>query len=181
MLLIMAALFSSLARVFGASDAQPRYRTVEIYDSLRSKALTLDAEIVGAQREDEVFGVLMETGYPEAVATLVSALDGSASLYYSKGGGTIGAGGHERPNAASKRLTAMAAAFLKHMTKTEESPLPKEGFTRFYVVTRSGLFTAEVREKDLGEGRHILSPLFHAAHELIHEIIATDDKIPNKG
>lgn len=176
----MAAFLSSFTRLIGATNASPRYKTVPIYDDLRSRALVLSAELAGARKEDEVFGVLMETGYPEAVATLISARDGSASLYYSSGGGTIGAGGHDRPNAASRKLVAMAAAFLKHMTKTEKSPLPKEGFTRFYFVTRSGLFTAEVKEADLGEGRHVLSPVFYAAHELIHEITEIDGKEPRK-
>lgn len=89
----MAALFSSFSRLFGGADATPRYKTVPIYDDLRSQALSLSAELAGAHKEDEVFGVLMETGYPKAVATLVSARDGAASLYFSSGGGTIGAGG----------------------------------------------------------------------------------------
>ena len=169
-LFIMAAFLSSLARLFGASDTAPRYKTVPIYDDLRSQALALSADLAGASKEDAVFCVLMETGYPEAVATLVSARDGSASLYYSTGGGTIGAGSHQLPNAAAKKLVAIAAPFLTHMTKTEKSPLPKEGYTRFYLVTRSGLFTAEAKEEDLGESRLALSPLFHAAHQLIHEI-----------
>lgn len=180
-LFIMAALFSSLTRLFGAADTAPRYKTVPIYDDLRSQALAISADLAGAKKEDEVYAVLMETGYPEAVATLVSACDGSASLYYSSGGGTIGAGGHAGPNAASKKLVAMAASFLKHLAKTEKSPLPKEGYTRFYFVTRSGLFTAEAKEEDLGESRLPLSPLFHAAHELIHEITLIDAKEPKKG
>lgn len=180
-LFIMAALFSSLTRLFGAADAAPRYKTVPIYSDLRSQALAISADLAGVKKEDEVYAVLMETGYPEAVATLFSAADGSASLYFSSGGGTIGAGGHAGPNAASKKLVAMAAPFLKHMTKTEKSPLPKEGFTRFYLVTRSGLFTAEAKEADLGESRLALSPLFHAAHELIHEITLIDAKEPKKG
>jgi len=177
----MASLFSSFSRLFGGADATPRYKTVAIYDDLRSQALAISAELAGAQKEDEVFGVLMETGYPEAVATLVSARDGAASLYFSRGGGTIGAGGHARPNAASKKLVALASSFLKHTSKTDTTPLPKEGFTRFYFVARSGLLTVEVKEEDLGMGRHPMSPLFHAAHELIHEISTIDAKEPKKG
>ncbi len=177
----MAAFLSSLTRLFGAADAAPRYKTVPIFDELRSQALAISADLSGAEKEDEVYAVLMETGYPEAVATLVSARDGSASLYYSSGGGMIGAGGHAGPNGASKKLVAKAATYLKHMTKTQKAPLPKEGFTRFYFVTRSGLFTAEAKEKDLGESSLALSPLFHAAHELIHEITLIDAKEPKKG
>lgn len=179
-LFIMAAFLSSLTRLSGAAEAAPRYKTVPVFDDLRSQALAISADLAGAKKEDEVYAVLMETGYPEAVATLVSASDGSTSLYYSNGGGTIGAGGHAGPKAASKKLVAMAAPFLKHMTKTEKSPLPKEGFTQFYVVTRSGLFAAEAKEEDLGESRLALSPLFHAAHELIHEITLIE-KEPKKG
>lgn len=175
-LFIVAALFSSLARIFGASDPSPKYKTVQIYDDLRSQALALGPDLVGAEKDDEVFAVLMETGYPEAVATLIATLDGSASLYYSNGGGTIGAGGHAGPNAASKALVRKAPTFLKHMAKTESRSLPREGFTRFYLVTRSGLLTAEVKEEDLGEDRHALSPLFYAGHDLISAIIAIDQK-----
>lgn len=169
----MAALFSSFGRLFGAGDA-PSYKTVEIYDDLRSQALALPPDVAGAEAGDEVLTVLMETGYPEAVATLVATPDGSASLYYSSGGGTIGAGGHDGPNRAARALVQAAATFLQHLKKTEKSPLPKEGFVRFYVVTRSGVFTAEVKEEDLGEERSPLSPFFFAGHSLISEVVAID-------
>jgi hypothetical protein len=39
-----------------------------------------------------ILALLMETGYPEAVATLVAVADGTSSLYFSNGGGFIGVG-----------------------------------------------------------------------------------------
>ncbi|MGH8018926.1 MAG: hypothetical protein ACREIA_11640 [Opitutaceae bacterium] len=171
---------SSIARLFGATPAST-YKTVEIYDSLRSQVLSLRPEQVGAKKEDQVIAVLMETGYPEAVATLVSVVDGAASLYFSSGGGIIGGGENERPNAASMKLVRLSASFLRSMSKAETTPLPKKGFTRFYVVTPSGLLTAEAKEEDLGEGRHALSPLFHAAHELITEVRLIDEQRREKG
>ena len=177
----MAALFSSIARLFGAADFSPRYKTVEVYDSLRTQVLSLRPEQVGATHEDEVIALLMETGYSEAVATLVSVIDGAASLYFSTGGGIIGGGEHEKANAASKKLIRMAGLSLKHMKRAATSPLPKESFTRFYAVTRSGLFSAEVKEEDLGEGRSPLSPLFHTAHELITEIRIIDEQRSKNG
>lgn len=180
-LLLMAAFLSSLARLFGADEPAARYKTVEVYDSLRSQVLGLRPEQVGAKKEDHVIAVLMETGYPEAVATLVSVVDGAASLYFSSGGGIIGGGENERPNAASKKLIRLADSFLRHTAKTEKTPLPKEGFTRFYFVTSSGLFTFEEKEEDLGEGRSVLSPLFHSAHELITELRLIDEQKAKKG
>ena len=66
------------------------YEQAEVYSDLRKQVLSLTSEQLGTN--SPVLAVLMETGYPEAVATLVSVADGSSSLYYSNGGGIIGAG-----------------------------------------------------------------------------------------
>lgn len=175
-LIFMATLLSLFTRLFGASEPAPRYKTEEIYDGLRPQILALAPDQLGVTAEEPILGVLMETGYPEAVATLVSVLDGAASLYFSNGGGIIGGGENPRPNAASKKLVRTAASFLKKMVKTMETPLPKEGHTRFYLITPSGLYTVEEKENDLGKGRSELSPLFHTAHELISELRVLDEQ-----
>ena len=144
------------------------YTLAETYTKLRSQALGVTAEIVGST--EEVFGVLMETGYPEAVVTLVALADGTASLYFSNGGGVIGAGQHAGPAVAARSLIAFAAHNVKRLDPTSETPLPKAGCTRFYMLTRHGIFTAEANEADLGENRDALSPLFYAAHELMAEM-----------
>ena len=69
-LFIMAAFLSTLTRLFIAADTAPHYKTVQIYDDLRSQALAISADLAWVKKEDEVYAVLMETGYPEAVATL---------------------------------------------------------------------------------------------------------------
>jgi hypothetical protein len=45
--------------------------------------------------------------------------------------------------------------------------MPSVGRVRFFLRTFAGTLTAEADEEDLGEGRHPLSPLFHAGHEVI--------------
>jgi hypothetical protein len=42
------------------------------------------------------------------------------------------------------------------------------------VLTVRGILTAEASEADLGENRHVLSPLFYAAQELITEMRKVD-------
>ena len=175
----MTALLSIITRLFGASEPAPRYITAEVYDGLRAQILALKPDQMGVTKDEPVVAVLMETGYPEAVATLVSVVDGAASLYFSNGGGIIGGGENPRPNAASKKLVRTAASFLKQMTKSEKTPLPKEGYTRFYLITPSGVYSAEEKEDDLGEGRSVLSPLFHTAHELISELRVIDEQRRN--
>ena len=165
-----ALLFASTV---AATKEPMNYAPAEIYTKLRSQALGVTAKTLGVN--DRVHGVLMETGYPEAVVTLVAMADGAASLYFSNGGGIIGAGEHEGPKVAARSLIAFAAHNLKGFVPTAETPLPTPGQTRFYILSDRGIFTAEASEVDLGENRHALSPLFYSAQELITEMRKVDE------
>jgi hypothetical protein len=149
------------------------YAPAEIYTKLRDQALGVTANTLVVT--NGVHGLLMETGYPEAVVTLVAMADGAASLYFSNGGGIIGAGEHEGPKVAARSLIAFAAHNLKGFVPTTTTPLPAPGRTRFYVLTDRGILTAEASEADLGENRHALSPLFYSAQELITEMRKVDE------
>jgi hypothetical protein len=148
------------------------YVLADAYSGLRTQALQLTAAQVGTA--DAVFGVLMETGYPEAVVSLLALSDGTASLYFSNGGGIIGAGGHPGPAVAARSLVAFAAHNLDHLGAAVEYPLPRPDHTRFYLLTSHGVLTADALERAFGENRHVLSPLFYAAQELITEIRTSD-------
>ena len=148
------------------------YALADTYKHLRAQALQLTAAQAG--NTDPTFGVLMETGYPEAVVSLLALSDGTASLYFSNGGSIIGAGQHERPAVAARSLVAFAAHNLGHLVEAVDCPLPRPGHTRFYVLTSSGVLTADAPERDFGENRHVLAPLFYAAQELITEIRTSD-------
>ena len=80
-----------------------------IYLDLRAMVLGARPDEIGLAPTPErprVWGVLMETGYPKGVATLVTLADGTTSLYLSTGGGTIGGGAHEAVASASRRFLA---------------------------------------------------------------------------
>jgi hypothetical protein len=113
------------------------------------------------------WGVVMETGFPEGYFTLVALSDGSASIYLSSGGGSIGGGAHETIRKASQAMVTLGAKFQPQATATKEFPPPKDGQTVFYLLTDAGVFTASAPEQDLGEERHAWSPLFQAGHEVI--------------
>ena len=146
---------------------------------LRAEALTRTADDIGVAVSSEhpnVFGILMETGYPEGVATLVVFADGSTSLYFSKGGGIIGAGEHDSVRAKHGAFFEEAEARLSAFKPATNSPPPKPGRVRFYVRTYRGTLTSEADEDDLGYKRHSLSKLFHAGQAVISAIReATDD------
>ncbi len=156
---------TSIAAAQATGGGVEPYKTADMYVDLRNRALGY--EPANAPASSKVIAVLMETGYPEAIATLVAVSDGAVSLYFSNGGGIIGAGEHIAVREVASVLLSSADALLPHASKTEAFPLPLRGHVRFYLVTTSGVFTAEALEDDLGYQRHSLSPLFHQAHELI--------------
>jgi hypothetical protein len=140
---------------------------------LRDQALTLDATELGiapTTARPHVWAVLMETGYQKGVATLVSFADGTSSLYFSTGGGVLGAGAHATVRAMGDALLTAAETHLADLTPMDVTPLPGVGRVRFYVRTFGGMMGAEADERVLGESRHPLSPLFHSAHAVISAI-----------
>jgi hypothetical protein len=146
----------------------------EVYDGLRQQVLHLTPDQLGAEFADApILAVLMETGYREAVATLVGVADGTSSLYFSNGGGFIGAGTHAAVAQANRRWLEATTAFLPELSEVIDPPLPGVGMTQFVAVMPDGLRGAVAPEDDLGEGRHELSPFFHAAQDVITQIRLT--------
>jgi hypothetical protein len=138
--------------------------------ALRDQVLGLEPGAVGAaptRARPHVWGVLMETGYPEAVATLVVLADGTTSLYFSNGGGVIGAGAHQTVRTAGEKLLAAGEAHFSAFTPAIDHPLPGVGRVRFILRTFDKTMATEAAEADLGGGRHPLSRLFYAAHGVI--------------
>jgi hypothetical protein len=136
------------------------------YKNLRSQALSMSPDQLGIQKMP-VWGLLMETGYPEAVATLVALGDGAVSLYFSNGGGIIGIGQHDVPRRIAAELLQMAPSFLEKTSAASKYPLPGEGETTFYFLTPEGVRAFHAKEEELGNDRTPLSPLFFKCHELI--------------
>ena len=142
----------------------------EIYFGLRNQILSLnpkDVGIVQSSKTPNVWGVLMETGYPQAVATLVSLANGTTSFYFSNGGGMIGGGEHVTVAQSTKSFVTSAEKYYQQMTLAESFPTPAIGKVKFYVLTFSGIFTIDVDENALGSGKHRLSPLFASGQEVI--------------
>jgi len=140
---------------------------------LREQALLVGPEALGFAASaalPHVWGVIMETGHPEGVVTLVALVDGTTSLYFSNGGGIIGAGEHESVRVANAAFLAAAEAQLADFSHAGATPQPGMGRVRLYVRTFGGTVGADAEEQELGEGRHTLSPVFHAGHAVISAI-----------
>jgi len=140
---------------------------------LRDMALSVtaaDLKLEPIEARPRVWGVLMELGYAEAVATLAVFADGSASLYISTGGGVIGAGEHKPVREEAEKLLSVTETHVADFERADETPYPKPGRVRFYVRTFQTMLTAEADEQDLGKLRHKLGPVFHAGHAVITQM-----------
>ncbi len=111
----------------------------------------------------------------EPAVTLVALADGTTSLYFGNGGGVIGAGEHEPVARARDSLIALAQQFDSKLTETTDFPLPSSGSVRFYLLTFSGVRTAEVSGV-----RHELMPLSQQADEVITAIRICHTKAKQK-
>jgi hypothetical protein len=144
----------------------------DVYERLRQQVLGLTPDQLGGGSfaEEPILALLMETRYPEAVATLVAVADGTTSLYFSNGGGVIGAGTHAAVAEASERWLEAGRAALRDLPDVTDPALPADGMTQFLTVTPTALRGLAVPEAELGEGRHSLTPLFYAGQDVITQI-----------
>jgi len=164
---ILAAAFLLRSRSASEEPSPSGDSPAEASAALRAHLLNGSASEFSVEPDSTVWGVLMETGYPEAAATLVSLADGTASIYFSSGGGVIGGGQHEAIATAARRVVRLSKDYLSKMTSTSQFPLPRPGQVKFYILTTKGVLTVEELEETLGAGNHQLSPLFYAAQEVI--------------
>jgi hypothetical protein len=142
------------------------------YAGLRHQALTLDPASIGlhpSPQVPQVFVGLMEMGMEGGVASLVVIADGTTSMYWSTGGGIIGAGFHEPVKGPSK---AFLAALERHANEmADDDPahqLPENGMIHLRARTFAGrCLVAAARSQDFVEKRHPLWEAFYVGNAVI--------------
>lgn len=149
------------------------------FAGLRNMVFNLDPEEIGLTEDNfghRVWGMVMETGFDSGSFSLVALADGTTSLYFSTGGGTIGAGEHESVRAAAGHYLAGAQFFVEKAQPVDEYPLPSDGNVIFYFLAFGGVSAYSAAEEKLGNGNDDLSNLFYAAHAVIGEIREMQEK-----
>ncbi len=145
---------------------------VKAYLGLRGQIFdgTLQRELVPSDfPSGEPWGVVMDWGAGQAVATIVAFRDGTASMYYSSGGGNLG-GSQADPNirAAAENALTVAAKRLNQLRPALDFPIPaQQGQVFFYVLTPSGVYFGEGFQKELGANQHPLSELGDAMQAIV--------------
>lgn len=145
--------------------------TEEPFPQLRARVLYLDPASLRIHRTPSgLFGLVTEMGFAEGVATLVAISDGTVSVYFSNGGGVIGAGSQLGPRRAAEALLDEAPQFLPRAEPARAFPLPEAERVRFWFLTFDGVLGAEAETAALEGGRGGLSRLYSLAQELLTEV-----------
>jgi hypothetical protein len=155
----------------GRRDDSPDPR--KLYDDLRSQVLELEpasAQLRPTAELPRVWGALLETGYDENVATLMSLSDGTTSLYTTSGFVIIGGGGHPQVVTATQQFLAAVEASLDQLDPDPVPDLPSDEQTIIRALTFDGRRRVRAAEADFGYGRHPLSDVFHTGEAVITQL-----------
>ncbi|HUF27959.1 MAG TPA: hypothetical protein VMM18_13370 [Gemmatimonadaceae bacterium] len=163
---------SILGKLFG----QPDRGADDVYGNLRRRVLAIRPGDMGLppSQPDSIFGIVTETGMDGAVATFACLADGTVSLYLSTGGGVIGAGQHDSVRAASTELLSItneyAADFIGACSPGVRPTLPPNGRVHFYLLTHSGVYSADCDEEALAAHEDPFASLFGNCHAVLAEV-----------
>jgi hypothetical protein len=144
---------------------------------LRSQVLSADPATFGFTQSEHgpLWGAVMDMGFPNGTATLVSLADGTTSLYTSTGGGIIGGAAHESVVLATREFRAVMVDHLGAFDTPATDRVPNAGTVRFFALGFDGLRSADAPEPDLQARDHPLWPIYYAAHQVITELrVATE-------
>ena len=136
---------------------------------LRANVFTLSPADIGLNLAScaEVWGIMMELGYSEVVASLAVLADGSASVYLSDGSGAVGCGLHPEVRDAATKMLLVAQRMMGNCQAVTDYPLPTESQVRFYLLTTHGIVSAAVPRAELDDGAVDLAELYYAGHGVI--------------
>jgi hypothetical protein len=169
----MKKIIAALLSILGLGQAvarSPDQAPAPITSDLRSMVLNLSPTEIGLTPQNfphQAWGVVMETGMDVGYYTLVVLADGTTSLYFSTGGGIIGAGEKPQVREASQQFIGWGNRFLGSAHPATSMQPPAVGRTQFFFLTFDGVRSYAAPEVELGEEGDSLSPLFHAGHAVI--------------
>ena len=169
--IVPALVLASLAALApGAAFAQDSAQAMR---DLRIAFLSSSADSHGFKPTKEnprVFGVAMDWPIDGTTATIVSALNGSASLYTTSTFGIIGGVSHESVRLAAQRFVRTAEAYHDAAVPTVSYPYPAKGKVRFYLRTFRDVRVIEADAATVTSASGQFSGLFRAGQAVLTEL-----------
>jgi hypothetical protein len=102
---------------------------------------------------------MMDWGVQKGTVTVLAMSDGSASVYFSTGGGYIGGEGQEPIRIAAERAVDAAKLVQLPHSPTTAFPIPEQHGVFFYLLTDAGVFMFRTSEQELNSHEHPLRKL----------------------
>jgi hypothetical protein len=134
-------------------------------------ALGLTAESTGIHPPSTGFGIwgsVTDLGFGKGGATVIALADGTASIYFSTGGGVIGGQGHAQLREAAVALVNSLEAHGAELRPQPSGELPRAGRVRFYAHARTGLLASdECEQRALASAHHPLAAVFRTLNRLL--------------
>ena len=110
----------------------------------------------------------MDWNTGNGIATVVAVADGTASVYLSSGGGSLGGSqAHAEIREAAVKAVALAAEFQPQMHPVATYPLPESGGVTFYAITDAGVYSSAGSAKELAVQSHPLSRLGNMMQNIV--------------
>lgn len=151
---------------------------------LRLKMLTTDPKEFGITQSpnfEKVYGVLMDWPLGEQIISVVSLIDGNASVYSTSTFGVIGGFAHESVKIAAKEFVICASVFLSKSIKCYDLNYPKLDNVRFYFLTFDGLMQIDINSLEITKQNNEYFSLFSKGQSVITELRKiTEDNIGDK-
>jgi hypothetical protein len=150
---------------------------------LRQSVLTRPLSELGFSPDSEfprVYGVVTDWDLVQAVATIVSLRDGTASLYTTSTFGVIGGQGHASVRQAAIKCVKLAEQFVDSSKPVTDFAYPKGGQVFFYLLTYEGMRLCVGDEAAIESGLDPARPLFTAAQDVLTELrLVAEKSVPD--
>ena len=119
----------------------------------------------------------METGLEGGEAFgLAVLIDGTADVYFSKGGGVVGAGKNIQVQRAASAMLLLASRMSPQANRTTETPMPRLDQVTFYFLSRRGTLAYTASVLELREGKDRMSRLYYAGQQVLSAVSAAAPK-----
>lgn len=148
------------------------------YVGLRNLALNISPDELGVKldKDDQVYGAVVDMDINGNVATMACLIDGTASLYFSTGGGILGSGQHESVHKAVVSYLVSIHQVLHIMNLTNNfDAKPQPNHHVFYLLTRTGVYMFDLDINDDNKSKEA-QYLFALSQMVLNEIRKVNDK-----
>lgn len=150
-----------------------RYAVTQKYLMTRGQAINFPYQYFETNfKKNEVFGIVIDIPMSATVlTTMVCFINGAANLYFNNGGEYTGASQRYRTLVqATHSLVVNATQLVPKCTKTKKYDLPKGKDQNIFLLTRTGVYTTQVKPGIIPEDQPELRSFYVLYQRVLNEL-----------